>query len=476
MEHSRKNSWKALRKKWKAVSPKERMKLAAKLGLRIVGIRKCLFLGGYREEEDLYQMQQDQKTYEHLCAEIQKKDFSFEQQDIPSDKYIALMTENLDTGGLEEVVRLLAEEYMARGILVRVFCAREGGRIERELAGKGIQTVVFHGEKESFIDYLEKHPPCLINTHYVQSFMKEMSELGIPVVEVIHNMYVFLTEKQLRAEHEKAQYISAYIAVSQKAKEVYQAKIPAAYGKEITVIGNCGKIMTNEKNDYRNNQTEMRKKYDIPQNAFVLACVGSVDARKNQVGILRAWDIVKRMGVPEACLVFVGKSTDAVYEKKVREVIEQRKLEDSVKILGQCNEIARLLDAVDAVIIDSYYEGWSMAATEALYKGLPILHADCGSGAELVAGGQNGYLTGMVIKNMLDMTAVQLNDAMQAGVNENIEETAAAMWDVMTNRADWAARRMEIRQYAIRNFSTEKMIAGYLEVYHKVIRKASDKK
>lgn len=476
MKNSRKNSWKALKKKWQSVSQKERVKLAGKLGLRLVGIRKCLFLGGYREEEDLCQRQQDQKIYEHLRTESRKDVGNSEKQEVLSEQYIALMAENLDAGGLEEVVKLLAEEYTARGISVRVFCAEEGGRIERELAGKGIETVVFHRDRDRFTEYLEADPPCLINTHYVQSFMKEISELGIPVVEVIHNMYVFLTEKQLRAEREKAKYISEYIAVSQKAKEVYQTKIPAAYGKKITVIGNCGKTLAGEKDDPENNRIEIRRKYNIPPNAFVLACIGSVDARKNQVGILRAWDIVKRLGVPEACLVFAGKSTDAVYEKKAREVIEQRKLEDSVKILGQCNEISQLLDAVDAVIIDSYYEGWSMAATEALYKGVPILHADCGSGAELVAGGRNGYLTGMVIKNMLDMTAVQLNDAMQAGVNENIEETAAAMLDIIENRDDWAARRAEIRQYAARNFSIEKMIDGYLEVYRKVIRNASDKK
>ena len=467
------NRCKAFAKKWRVSNSKERIKLAGKLGLRLIGVKKCMFLGGYREEEDLLQRQQDQEIYERLSTVPQKSLPERKGKKPLREKYLALMVETLDVGGLEEVVKLLAEEYTARGIPVKIFCAKEGGRIAEELRDKGIETMTFHGDDKRFKEYLIQNPPVLINTHYVQSFVKEIAELGIPVVEVIHNMYVFLTEKQLCEERRKAEYISEYIAVSQKAKEVYRAKVPTAFAKKITVIGNCGKALDDTKH---NNRNEMREKLNIPAGAFVLACIGSVDARKNQLGIVRAWDVVSRLGIPEAYLLLVGKSTDTVYEKKVQEVIKYRNMENTVKVIGQCNEISCLLDAIDAVIIGSYYEGWSMAATEALYKGLPIIHADCGSGEELVAGGRNGYLTGMVLKNMLEMTSIQLNDAMQAGINENIEETATAILELIENRDCWAERKTEIRQYARQNFSTDKMIERYLEVYRSVAAQSFEKK
>lgn len=456
---------KALRKKLRTVSGSEKAKLICKLFLRLIGIRKCLFLGGYREEEDERQSQEDSRVYHALLEIGIEKNRKSEKTGCWST-YVALMTETLDTGGLEEVVKLLAEEYRKRSVPIQVFCAKEGGCVAKQLEKEGIEVHIFHGNPKLFQDYVKKAPPQLINTHYVNSFMEEIAQMGIPIVEVIHNMYVFCTHKQLLRENKKAQYISQYIAVSQLAKDIYRIKVPAALEKEITVIGNAGKTLQNTSADSR---VVLRRQLKIRDDDFVLLSVGNIDPRKNQLGIVRAWSIVQKLRPDSGQLLLAGKESDIHYTEKVKEIIHRRDLDNKVRILGQRNDIEQLLDAADAVIIDSYYEGWSMAATEALCKGVPLIHSFCGSGTELIANGHNGYLTGMPLKKIVSMDNVELYDAMCAGLNDNMQETVKAILRIMDEKAIWRVKKDEIKRYAEAHFSTNEMVEAYLDVYKKLV-------
>lgn len=456
---------KALRKKFRTLSGSGKVKIICKLLLRLIGIRKCLFLGGYREEEDERQEQEDIRVYNGLLEPEIDRDRKNENEDCWST-YVALMVETLDAGGLEEVVKLLAEEYRKRSVPVRIFCAKEGGCVAKQLEEEGIEVHIFHGDSNLFTDYVKKEPPQLINTHCVNSFVKEIAQMGIPIVEVIHNMYVFYAHKQLLWENKKAQYISQYIAVSQLAKDIYRIKVPAALEKEITVIGNAGKTLRNTSTDSRD---ALRRQLNIGDDDFVLLNVGNIDPRKNQLGIVRAWSIVQKLRPDSGQLLFAGKESDIAYTGKVKEIIRRRGLENKVRILGQRNDIEQLLDAADTVIIDSYYEGWSMAATEALCKGVPLIHSFCGSGIELIANGHNGYLTGMPLKKIAGMDNVELYDAMCAGLNDNMQETVEAILRMMDERAIWRNKKSEIKRYAETHFSTNKMVESYLDVYKNLV-------
>lgn len=460
-----KDKLKALRKKAKTLSGYEKVKIVCKLFLRLIGIKKCLFLGGYREEEDERQEQEDSQIYNKLLETESCGNRESENTECWST-YVALMVENLDAGGLEEVVKLLAEEYRKRAIPIQIFCAKEGGCVARQLENEGMEVHIFHGNRKLFKDYIRNTPPQLINTHCVNSFIKEIAQMSIPVVEVIHNMYVFYAHKRLLFENRKARYISQYIAVSQLTKDIYRIKVPAASGKEITVIGNAGKTLRNTLIESRDT---LRKQMEIGEDDFVLLSVGSIDPRKNQLGIVRAWSIVQKLRPDSGKLLLAGKESDINYTRKVKELVYRRELEGKVEILGQRNDIEQLLDVADAVIIDSYYEGWSMAATEALHKGVPLIHSFCGSGIELIANGHNGYLAGMPLKKIVSMDNEELYDAMCAGLNDTMLETVKGILRILDEKEVWRMKRGEIKQYAETHFSTKKMVEQYLDVYKKYI-------
>lgn len=489
-------------RKFRVVSLKEKIKLLIKLALRPVGVKKPLFLAGYYQEQDAYQREQDERIYHKFkmneapkdgadvgteCAsEKQQTVRTTEQSDDKSASasaeqlrtllwergtYLALAVQTMDKGGLEEVVRLLAVEMQHRKIPVKVFCIQSGGIIADDLRAMGIEVLCFNGNRKALMAYCRENRPMLVNTHYVLEHLDVFGELGIPVVEVIHNMYVFLNDMGVDIEKRKAPHINHYIAVSQKAKEVFCYKFPEISEAKITVIGNAFE----GRNEVSRSRVEVRASLGIPQDAFVYIVVGSIDARKNQIGILRAWNIFKRITDEPAILVIVGGGTDYEYEYKVQQLLQDRSLGEDIIFTGHSNEIHNLLNAADAFVLDSYYEGWSMAATEALVCGLPLIHADCGSGAELTAGGAFGILIEHPLKNVAAYTGMELYNAMHAGVNENIEQLVGAMLDVMDKKEYWAEHRHAIREYATEHFSTADVLDKYLEVFGNIRQEGSRK-
>ena len=396
---------------------------------------------------------------EHIIREtIEKK-----------NTYIALMVENLDIGGLEEVVKLLALELKKRNLNLKVFCTYRGGKVAEELKREGIDIIVFKRKKNKFESYIKENPPLVINSHYVIDFMEIIEKYNIPLVETIHNMYVFLPSKRIEKEQRKSKIVTEYIAVSDAAAKVFNNKIRYIEDKHMNIIGNTGK----EFNTVMIEREMGRKYYNLPKDAFVFLVVGTIDARKNQIGIVRAWNIFSKIVEKDVALVFAGTCKKDNYEEQIRRFIEEWNLEN-IYILDYCDKVTELMEIADALIINSYYEGWSMAATEALYSGLPLIHSDCGSGAELIAGGRNGVLISNPLKDIDKYTVDELWNKMKIGESDNIYELVRAMLilldDYEKNAKEKKYKREKIRNYAKEKFSVNKMINDYLWVYCKACK------
>lgn len=461
--------WKALIRKMKYASGKERCKLILKLGGRIIGVHRYFYLSGYREDLIAAQKEEDDQIFRKF-----KKTMGLQVSEShmkKPDTYLALMTESLDQGGLEEVVRTLAIEWNRKGLSVKVLCVCSGGSIAEELSLAGIEVLTFHGKKAEFEKYISKTPPILVNSHYVVRFLDILNKYGVPVVEVIHNMYVFLSPGRIREIIKNEIYIKKYIAVSQIAKEVFLLKFPDVDNKKIEIIGNgveAGDIVE------RKNAT-FRKEHGISGDAMLFVTAGSIHPRKNQAGILRAWDVIRRLGTDPAVLVLAGEGADLEYERKILSMIQERKLEGSVRLIGYCSDMDSLLQEADVFLLDSYYEGWSMAATMALRHGVPLIHSRCGSGVELVARGQNGILVDNPMRDLEQYSSEELYDRMLGGINDNLEQVVEAILQMMNSRQEWRLKKQNIINYAQNNFSVEKMADQYLEVFANVLGYGEDK-
>lgn len=437
-------------KKWRFLSRRERMKLAVKLALRAAGIKLPLYLGGYYAEENRLQLERDRAISRKL------------KQERAQTGYFALVAERLDRGGLEEVVGTLARELNRRGISVQVFCLQGGGAMAERLRQEGLEVRIFCGDKERLRAYCRERRPRLANTHFVTEWLDVFYEEAIPVVEVVHNMYVFLNRREWLREQDKAACVSRYIAVSERAAEIFLKHMPDLLPGRVRVVENG---VAAETPLY--SREEMRKGLGISEEAFVYIAVGSIAPRKNQLGLLRAWHIASGLIGGPNVLVIAGAGADAAYEERVRAAAEEISGASRVILTGHSGQVRELLNMADAFVLASYYEGCSMAAMEALSVGLPLIHTDCGNGDRLTAGGKCGILTANPLSGIEDYDAARLYDAVNGGRSENIEQMARAMCRLWEERESWKADRERIAAYAAEYFSVERMVDRYLEEFER---------
>lgn len=106
--------------------------------------------------------------------------------------------------------------------------------------------------------------------------------------------------------------------------------------------------------------------------AFVIGTVGHLQPPKNQSFLLEVFALFHRQ-YHDAVLLFAGDGAD-------REALEQKTrtlgLTDAVRFLGHRNDVAKLLQAMDAFVMPSLFEGLGIAAVEAQVSGLPCVLSD----------------------------------------------------------------------------------------------------
>lgn len=390
------------------------------------------------------------------------------QKDVPEklkQGYVGIMVDTLDKGGLEQVVALLAREFRTRGIDVRLLCTIDGGEVAKELASDGFAVEIFHNDEKKFEMYISENVPLLINTHFTKNMLEIVKKHDIPIVEVLHNMYVFQNEEALKKERYLSKFYSKMIAVSSIVKEVYEEKVIRGEDSRIEVIGNAAdpQKVKGQKREY------IRAMLNIPQDSLVFINVSSIDSRKNQMGLLKAFEIFNQTIDQQSYLIIVGNALSEFYDAEISKYTETISCREHVIKLPYHKEIGDLYQAADAFVMPSYYEGWSIAATEALYSGLPLIHSYCGSAKELLDGEKNGIMISNPAGEISKLGAEELMSMMN-GVNpSNVQELVSAMTKISADREMWKQKRGEISKRSILRYNKMKMISEYIKVFKSIL-------
>lgn len=141
----------------------------------------------------------------------------------------------------------------------------------------------------------------------------------------------------------------------------------------------------------------------------------------------------------------------AAYRAAVEQAIAARGLERRFRLHGARRDVASLYRAADALCLPSHWEGMSNVACEAMASGLPVLASKVGDNPRLVRDGDNGLL---------------FDAASPRSIAEAILRFAALPAEARRKMGDQGRR-------AASAFSPDAMVARYVELLNRLPRRRS---
>ena len=117
---------------------------------------------------------------------------------------------------------------------------------------------------------------------------------------------------------------------------------------------------------------ELRKEYKIGANEIIIGNIGRIEKQKNHEFLIEVFDaFLKKQSNAKLFLVGAGKQ-----EKKIRNLINKKKINDKVIIMNFYSDIQDLYQIFDFYLVTSRYEGYGMTVYEALNSSLLCFVSD----------------------------------------------------------------------------------------------------
>jgi glycosyltransferase involved in cell wall biosynthesis len=133
-----------------------------------------------------------------------------------------------------------------------------------------------------------------------------------------------------------------------------------------------------------------------PKPTIVLGGIGSLVKWKGWHLVIDALAALPSADRAKIRFVHIGSTQkdkkSQAYADELRLNVSRSNLETSVEWCGEQSDSGPLLNEIDALVVPSENEPFSLAMIEALCAGVPVLRADSGGATSLIGAGRNGWL------------------------------------------------------------------------------------
>lgn len=370
----------------------------------------------------------------------------------------------LDVGGEDEVVAFLGRRLPEHGLDTAVLHSgtsvgapgSAGGRLSSDLRDEGVRVVeVTRSSASRLIDELR---PDVISAHGAPDWWLELAaDHGVPYVETLHGMHSFF-DADWDQEALRSPRISRIIAVSELVRQQYLAGNGSIDPQHVVTVPNS----VDERRLPRLDRDRCREWLSL-DDEFLFVSLARHTLQKNTYALIKAFADVAAAH-PEAHLLVAGRPDDASYAQQVQRLRNSLPCRDRIHLRDHAPWPAALLAAADGFVLDSYFEGWSLASMEALAAGLPVVLSDVGGAREQVgAGGERGYLVPNPIGDPLQVDWSSIRASLYAA-QPNRKPLVAAMSAMIGERDAWRARREELRAESAIRFHPDHALSGHAAV------------
>ncbi len=187
---------------------------------------------------------------------------------------------------------------------------------------------------------------------------------------------------------------------------------------------------------------EIRSLYGLPAKSKIILCVGNVCRRKNQIQLVKAFDLMDEETAKDVYILFLGSHLEADY-----------KLDDYIKASGHSSHFISCGN-VNKELVSLYYEQGNGVALMSLSEGFGLCLVE-------------GLHFGLPCMSFTDVDAFEdiYDEKVMVGVAEHTDKAVSdGLKRLITN--DWD--RKAIHEYS-RKFEPDVMAREYQKVYCKIV-------
>jgi glycosyltransferase involved in cell wall biosynthesis len=364
---------------------------------------------------------------------------------------VLIQVDDFDRGGMENMILLLAEGLRGRGMDMSLLVLGRLGPAAEHARNAGLRVLTLPESRrdDAYRVLLRERRIQLVNAHYSTYGAALVAEIGIPFVQVVHNAYVWLDDRALVQYRQADPHTTAYLCVSAQVARYSDCAMGLSASRMIVVPNGIDGSRLERARGLPPGR--LRAELGLSGDSYVFLNVASIHATKAQDALVMAFASVLETH-PHARLLIVGPASDRAYETRLRRLIARLGLDSSVILTGQRDDIARFYWMADAFVLPSYWEGWSLALTEAVYAGLPIVATDVGGARELLAEGP-GRLVKPPFESISDLSFRTIGRLVHGQDPPFITRLAESMRDVTSS-----CRRADLSNEKKRSLDQERMV------------------
>jgi len=341
--------------------------------------------------------------------------------------------------GIAAVVRDVSTGLVKQGHDVTVFAPEhsEFPGMKLRCLGKSLKQLgihLFHADSpaaqtayaKGIIGELEGFD--LIHSHIEHVLLPFLKDLRTPVVSTIHGAGFLPREQDIFRKYPQA----VFVALSG------HAKLALPYIHFSAVV-------------YNGIQLDTADYYPQPQPPAYLAWMGRFSENK---GVLDAIEASTKAGEVIVLVGFEERGQEA-YFQKVKDLVDGAMVR-LLDIMIREKKYAFLGNAKAFLFPIHWEEPFGLVMVEAMATGTPVIAYNRGSVAEIVRDGVTGFIVNPDLPNFPDSPDLLIKKRGLEGLVEAIKRIG---------EIDRAACRKHVEQ----NFTVEKMVDGYEQVYQKVL-------
>jgi glycosyltransferase involved in cell wall biosynthesis len=370
---------------------------------------------------------------------------------------VAVVIDSLKVGGAQRLIAAYAASAAAHGLDPVIITLREGGApfILESIRAAGVQVIFLQAPSlfnlqrwQKLVEVLKEERVDLVQTHLIYSNILATlaaHRAGIPVIATLHSTSVrggwkskilkWMENNSLRS------YATRILAVGRVVADFNQGN----YGERLIDVIPNGIPQPNLPGNLE--KERLRREITGDSSASLIITVGRFSRAKGYDDMIEAFNLLSKSAQkPKLLMVGAGGNIDSI-----RAQIESLKLNQTVILAGERDDVHNLLALSDVYASSSHREGLPLAVLEAMMVGLPVVATSVGDIPNVVT-----EETGVVVPP------------------HRPELLAAALEDLLKNPEKRQAMGLAAHRRAMDEYSVDAWMKRHLELYRDVLASRRD--